>query len=718
MTTHLLVFAAALCLPLFLPADVQVVAVELKRDRTTVKWEDFPDMFQFHPQQSQPGQSYMYRILNKINETVYIGGKETLWQLMIDTNGVLTVKESDRFETREPPGLIVTCDQNDEDPTRVCFNFIRVVLEMAGGNKLYVCGTNARSPVCYLCDLNVSNCMNISYTDTSVVPQLPEHNPLTAIFPRDSGQVLYGGNVMGNTFQRSKLNTNGTATLELDTVTVGEQFVNDPTFVGKPFSYKGYVFLFYREPAMEYSSSGNKIYSRIARVCQNDAGGTVNDKKFVTFIKARLNCSLPDTLFPYYFSEIQDVIEVKNDTTNEINEFYAIFTSPTLGPKASALCRYKMDDIMNLFDNGDFKQQAGGNVNAQWQPVAMPIGTPKPGTCNEVHTTDYPPLLDKLVPNVNTAEPDLGWQQDPPSNLPISVAPTLYLVGVHFTSLAIDFESCVYYFGTTEGTLIKAYKFDCSSTTENFTTVEITGLGSKGNPVTGLELMGSSPSKYLVITTEERVITMPTINRYLDIATEERVIRRSPINSRNRCSARCLEECQVTGPVCQWQGTACNCVNTAECVNEQPQFLVQPEVNKVTSCDNKDVFLYCQAGFGPCSDRPVTLSWVKVGDTAFIKENSHFFKETKMSDKLLELKVTTHSDSAGNYTCTAEVEGGPSESKQVQIVVESCLTVDSLGRRCKKYEILQANHPQVEGGTCTVDVEDCSTCPLGHTPAI
>ena len=44
--------------------------------------------------------------------------------------------------------------------------------------------------------------------------------------------------------------------------------------------------------AVEYMNCGKSVYSRVARVCKNDKGGTrsLNDK-WTSFIKARLNCS-------------------------------------------------------------------------------------------------------------------------------------------------------------------------------------------------------------------------------------------------------------------------------------------------------------------------------------------------------------------------------------------------------------------------------------------
>ncbi|GIY96805.1 semaphorin-1A [Caerostris extrusa] len=47
------------------------------------------------------------------------------------------------------------------------------------------------------------------------------------------------------------------------------------------------------------------VYSRVARVCTKDKGGPHKFRnRWTSFLKARLNCSLPGE-FPFYFNEIQ-----------------------------------------------------------------------------------------------------------------------------------------------------------------------------------------------------------------------------------------------------------------------------------------------------------------------------------------------------------------------------------------------------------------------------
>lgn len=56
---------------------------------------------------------------------------------------------------------------------------------------------------------------------------------------------------------------------------------------------------------MEYMNCGKNVYSRVARVCKKDRGGkNILVNNWVTYLKARLNCSIPGD-YPFYFNEIR-----------------------------------------------------------------------------------------------------------------------------------------------------------------------------------------------------------------------------------------------------------------------------------------------------------------------------------------------------------------------------------------------------------------------------
>lgn len=79
--------------------------------------------------------------------------------------------------------------------------------------------------------------------------------------------------------------------------------LNQPAFVST-VERNGYVFFFFREIALENTNCGKTIYSRVGRVCKNDRGGSLRDNFWTSYLKSRLNCSIPGD-FPFYFDEIR-----------------------------------------------------------------------------------------------------------------------------------------------------------------------------------------------------------------------------------------------------------------------------------------------------------------------------------------------------------------------------------------------------------------------------
>ena len=87
-----------------------------------------------------------------------------------------------------------------------------------------------------------------------------------------------------------------------------EQFnpkhLNAPNFVSS-MHHDEHVYFFLRETAVEYINCGKTVYSRVARVCTKDRGGPHKFRnQWTSFVKARLNCSVPGD-FPFYFNEIR-----------------------------------------------------------------------------------------------------------------------------------------------------------------------------------------------------------------------------------------------------------------------------------------------------------------------------------------------------------------------------------------------------------------------------
>lgn len=73
-------------------------------------------------------------------------------------------------------------------------------------------------------------------------------------------------------------------------------------------------------------SAPQVVYSRVARICKNDVGGSqrVLEKHWTSFVKARLNCSVPGESFFYFdvLRSITDIIDI-----NGVPSVVGVFTT-------------------------------------------------------------------------------------------------------------------------------------------------------------------------------------------------------------------------------------------------------------------------------------------------------------------------------------------------------------------------------------------------------
>ncbi|XP_039291270.1 semaphorin-2A [Nilaparvata lugens] len=232
--------------------------------------------------------------------------------------------------------------------------------------------------------------------------------------------------------------------------------VPEPDFVGS-YDIGQYVLFFFRETAVEYINCGKNVYSRVARVCKRDTGGkNILSQNWATYLKARLNCSIPGE-FPFYFNEIQSIYKVPGDDTT----FYGVFTTSTTGLMGSAICSFSLESIEAAF-RGRFKEQA--TSSSAWLPVLTSrVPEPRPGQCvNDTET--LPDTVLNFIRSHPLMDSAVGHKDD---------KPVFYKRDLLFTKLVVDklrydvfgdaLEFTVYYAGTSEGryfllTLVPALK--------------------------------------------------------------------------------------------------------------------------------------------------------------------------------------------------------------------------------------------------------------------
>uniref|UniRef100_A0A8C2BTY7 Sema domain, transmembrane domain (TM), and cytoplasmic domain, (semaphorin) 6D n=1 Tax=Cyprinus carpio TaxID=7962 RepID=A0A8C2BTY7_CYPCA len=158
----------------------------------------------------------------------------------------------------------------------------------------------------------------------------------------------------------------------LRTVKYDSKWLREPHFL-HAVEYGNYVYFFFSEIAVEHTGAGKVVYSRVARVCKNDSGGStrVLDRHWTSFLKARLNCSVPGDTF-FYFDVLQSLTNVLQ--INQRPAVVGVFTTQTNSIPGSAVCGFYLDDIEQVF-NGKFKEQK--NSDSVWMPVPEEL-VPKP----------------------------------------------------------------------------------------------------------------------------------------------------------------------------------------------------------------------------------------------------------------------------------------------------------------------------------------------------
>ncbi|XP_007444748.1 semaphorin-6B [Python bivittatus] len=200
----------------------------------------------------------------------------------------------------------------------------------------------------------------------------------------------------------------------LRTVKHDSKWFKEPYFV-HAVEWKNHVYFFFREIAMEFNYLEKMVVSRIARVCKNDMGGSqrVLEKQWTSFLKARLNCSVPGDSH-FYFNVIQSVTDILEIDGRPM--VLAVFSTPTNSIPGSAVCAYDMAQIAAVFE-GRFREQK--SPESIWTPVPEElVPKPRPGCCaapGMQHNSSslFPdeilsfvkthPLMDESVPSLGNA---------------------------------------------------------------------------------------------------------------------------------------------------------------------------------------------------------------------------------------------------------------------------------------------------------------------------
>nr|XP_022335242.1 semaphorin-5B-like [Crassostrea virginica]XP_022335250.1 semaphorin-5B-like [Crassostrea virginica]XP_022335258.1 semaphorin-5B-like [Crassostrea virginica]XP_022335266.1 semaphorin-5B-like [Crassostrea virginica] len=342
-------FCTLLCLSSLSAAEVTDQPFPKEYDFRYTAFEDLvddPTTFQIytHPDIVGPVQATVDHTHNQL----IVGGREQLWRFSLSD---LSLMENVEWTSTDRESCVLR-GQHKSD----CYNFIKILL--VHQDEVLVCGTNAFNPWCTwraadnLTDVSetIANAKGFcpfspNHNSTGIITSQRDYISATSVDSAERNPVIY--RIYTNNKEKVRTQQNS-------------KWLNEPDFVSA-YEVDDFIYFFFREVATEYINCGKRIYARVARVCKSDKGGDMLFKdNWTTYLKARLNCSIPGE-YPFYFDELQStyLLQSNNETL-----LYGVFTTPDNALPGSAVCVFNMSSFTHTF-SGPFKYQE--NARYAWE---------------------------------------------------------------------------------------------------------------------------------------------------------------------------------------------------------------------------------------------------------------------------------------------------------------------------------------------------------------
>uniref|UniRef100_A0A8C1J5N4 Sema domain-containing protein n=1 Tax=Cyprinus carpio TaxID=7962 RepID=A0A8C1J5N4_CYPCA len=291
----------------------------------------------------------------------------------------------------------------------VCQNYVRVLL--LNGSRLFTCGTNAFLPICTTRPVTDISSVLESISGVARCPYDPRHNSTAMI--TESGEV-YAATVTDFSSRDPIIYRSLGNMPPLRTAQYNSKWLSEPQFVSA-YEAGRFTYLFLRENAVE-QDCGKMVFSRVARMCQNDIGGRfLLEDTWTTFMKARLNCSRSGDV-PFYYHELQSTFYLP-----EQDLIYGVFTTNVTKSSWLPIFKKMPPNSLEMNDSGP-----GGNLTERSLQDAQRLF-----------------LMSEVVQ-------------------PISTDPLVTQDNIRFSRLAVDIVQGrdrlyhIMYIGTEYGTIIKA----------------------------------------------------------------------------------------------------------------------------------------------------------------------------------------------------------------------------------------------------------------------
>ncbi|XP_078095671.1 semaphorin-4C [Mustelus asterias] len=370
--------------------------------------------------------------LDEDEQVLYVGAREAVFALF--THNVTEVKEAIVWDA--PVEKKMECVQKGKNNQTDCFNYIRF-LQNFNSTHLYICGTYAFQPRCTYIEVRNFTLNKAAMEDGK------------GKCPYDPAKSHTGLIVDGELYSATLNNFLGTEPVILRNL--GHHYsmkteylaswLNEPNFVGSAYIQESAnsktgdddkIYFFFSERAVEYDCYKEQVVARVARVCKGDMGGARTlQKKWTTFLKARLLCSIPEQQL--HFNKIQTIYTLTESNWTK-TLFFGIFRAQWADVDVSAICQYRIEDIQRAFE-GPYKEYR--DQAQKWGRYSDKVPSPRPGACitnshrvngfntslelpdNTLNFAKKHPLMDDLVQ-------------------PVGRRPLLIQKNVNYTQIVVD----------------------------------------------------------------------------------------------------------------------------------------------------------------------------------------------------------------------------------------------------------------------------------------
>ncbi|XP_063169967.1 semaphorin-6D isoform X4 [Candoia aspera] len=401
LAAYALLFMVSRCRAVSFPEDddpINVVDYHYSRQ--------YP-VFRGRPSGNESQHKLDFQLMLKIRDTLYIAGRDQVYTVNLNDIPKGEVVPSKKLTWRSKQQDRENCAMKGKHKDE-CHNFIKVFVPR-NDEMVFVCGSNAFNPMCRYYRLNT---LEYDGDEISGLARCPFDAKQTNVALFADGK-LYSATVADFLASDAVIYRSMGDGSALRTIKYDSKWIKEPHFL-HAIEYGNFVYFFFREIAVEHNNLGKAVYSRVARICKNDMGGSqrVLEKHWTSFLKARLNCSVPGDSFFYFdvLQSITDIIEISGIPT-----VVGVFTTQLNSIPGSAVCAFSMEDIEKVF-KGRFKEQK--TPDSVWTAVPEDkVPRPRPGCCAkhgpaEAYKTsiDFPdetlsfikshPLMDSAVPSV------------------------------------------------------------------------------------------------------------------------------------------------------------------------------------------------------------------------------------------------------------------------------------------------------------------------------